>query len=87
MREKIDRLCVENLRDSLWNVDSAGDCGNRSVWVSVRLSAARPHRRIYKARADDYRRGRAQLIFAGQVNHVVREVELHIGRISIDKAL
>jgi hypothetical protein len=25
MRKKVHRLCVENLRDSRWNVDSAGE--------------------------------------------------------------
>jgi len=54
--------------------------GNRSVWVSKELSAAGPQRAIQKARAGDCRRGRAQLILAGQVNHVVGEVELHFAK-------
>jgi hypothetical protein len=28
MRKQVHRLCVENLRDSRWNVDSAGELRN-----------------------------------------------------------
>ena len=75
MRKQVHRLCVENLRDSRWNVDSAGQL--RQPFRLGLGGVVGGNAAIKKTRADDYRRGRAQLILAGQMNHVVGEVELH----------
>ncbi len=40
-----------------------------------------------KARVDDCRRRRAQLILAGQVNHIVGEVELYFVQREIRKRI
>jgi len=72
MRKKVHRLCVENLRDSRRNVDSAGELRQPfrlGLGGVVGDKAATVNK---KARADDYRRGRAQLIFAGQNTAALR---------------
>jgi hypothetical protein len=46
MRKQVHRLCVENSRDSRWNVDLAGELRQLFLWVSVGLSAARMQRPI-----------------------------------------
>jgi hypothetical protein len=77
MRKNVHRLCVENLRDSRWNVDSAGELRQLFRFGLAGVVGGKAAQAISKARAGECRRGRAQLILAGQVNHVVGEVELH----------
>ena len=77
MRKKVHRLCVENLRDSHWNVNSAGELRQPIRLGLEGVVGGKAATANIKARADDCRRGRAQLILAGQVNDVVGEVEFH----------
>ena len=66
MRKNVHRLCVENLRDSHWNEDSAGELRQPfrlGLGGVVGGKAATANR---KARADAYRRGRAQLYSLGR---------------------